>query len=219
MKRLSIFSAAGPLGSSEFCPLSLPHAARRTATPTRRPIRRRRLPICGSVIPLPRADRSRERKRPIRPPTRAGRLYPRPIRDRQLWVWTTNALTQNPRRSREWARRCQCGSTRTVVSRYTRAPRRASSSLRAAVPASWMHRAAPADHDALLRVPLDPHDHPEAQHRIRVVGVRLRLVVVERLGGHRDRVRELVARDASSFSRTSSATSAVSGWSVTTPSG
>ena len=97
---------------------------------------------------------------------------------------------QYPRRSRAWARRCQSRSTFTLVSRYTRAPSSASSSSRARVPASLMHRAALADDHPLLRLALDEHLHLEAQH------VVVAVVGLELLGDDRDRVRQLVARDA-----------------------
>ena len=117
---------------------------------------------------------------------------------------------QSPRRSRAWARRCQSGSTRTAVSRYTRAPRSTLELSRAFVPASRITRPALADHDPLLGVPLDPDDGPVAQDLLRRLGLRGRpdpgrrrvlVVVLERLGGHHDRVRQLVTGDRRAASR------------------
>ena len=90
----------------------------------------------------------------------ARRLYMADSPDR-------NSVIRSPRDSRmlraragraTTARRCQSRSTRTWVSRCTRTPSSASSSRRASVPGLSEHRAALADHDALLRVALDADD-------------------------------------------------------------
>ena len=78
------------------------------------------------------------------------------------------------------------------------------------------HRAALADHDALLRVALDAARLTSQREHVR----RRVSALLELLGGRpRSSAAARRARRASSFSRTSSAARNVSGWSLTTPSG
>ena len=58
------------------------------------------------------------------------------------------------------------------------------------MPAVAQHRAAAADHDPALGRPLDAHDQPHREQ-----GPVVGLALLHLLGGDRDRVRQLVARD------------------------
>ena len=89
MKRLSIFCGVGPLGCSEFCPLSLP-----TGGEDARPDRRGGRPGGGASrssdpsCPLPCVDRSRELGRPRSVPEHGARratLSPADSRAATLW--------------------------------------------------------------------------------------------------------------------------------------
>jgi len=98
--------------------------------------RKRRAAVAGSSR-LPRLARHPAVLTPVTGPGRSpGRLPPGLYPGRRDAQQLVNRIreTHSPSRSSDWARRCQRGSTRTRVSRWTRVPSRASSSWRTAGP-------------------------------------------------------------------------------------
>ena len=154
--------------------------------PTAAPARR-----CGASSPLPDAPGSRSVARP----ERVGTLSAGILRRSNSAAGVRASRAQNPSRSR------RVGAALPVAldpdprsPGSTRAPRSASSSLRARGAGLLQHRAALADHDPLLGLALDPDRRPAAAGRRRGCVARRRRRAPR--PSTADRVRQLVAGDA-----------------------
>src|SRR4051812_37304029 len=219
MKRLSIFSAAGPLGSSEFCPLSFPHAARTATRPARRTLHRSVRPNFGTLMHSSLWTEAGNSRCPRNDLEHAGG-------DSIPGAFASGNSGESEAEAVQGVGAALPVGVdlhlRLQVDPGTEQRLELLAGLRPRVPD---HRAALADHDPLLRVALDPHDHPVAEDlvapllfpltrlRRRALGTRLGrptapsaaggvlafggldVVVFEGLGGDHDRMGELVAGD------------------------
>ena len=207
VNRSRIGLASGPAGSSEFCPLSLPPppqlastaSAASTAAPLTAPRRSRciRSNIC---LPRPRGATQgslivRRRDGDVlgtsrRDSTAVASAHRNSVISQHRGRRIPAPRFRGPRRSSEWARRCQSGSTFTCVSRWTRTPSRASSSRRASVPAC-LSTAPPRP----ITMPFCDSRSTRTTTRSASSGPLRRLPLLDLLGRDRDRVRQLVAGD------------------------
>ena len=166
MKRLSIFCAAGPVGLQRVLAVVVVFHRRRAGARSRRPGPARRCASWDASCRRPHTRRSGGPRPRIRPRPRVGDSISGRFADSNLWPSVASSRSRHARRASEAqavegvGAALPVASTRTRVSRYTRAPSSASSSRRAFGPGVSDHRAALADHDPLLGVALDPHDAP-----------------------------------------------------------
>ena len=209
MKRLSILSAVGPVGLERVLPvvrgLRAPgeheRDGERAAAERRSRSRRAAVPSCPRS-PSRRAPAARHRRHRVPGHVRAT-LSPSGLRDQQLVAdrsgrppIASGSRAQSPRRSRAWARRCQSRlDLHLGLEVAPGSPSSASSSWRAAVPAS-LSTAPPLP----ITMPFCESRSTRMRHRQRgasrrPAGGRRASVVVVDLHRDRDRVRQLVAGD------------------------